>query len=291
LDRLPYSSENNLLCAYPDKVLGATEYTENSMFYWVAVTGWEKWGRRADISAEVKTMNQIDVTTSNINEMTLFIPKSLISPADPVTLTIDGKNVVIKKLNKANSLACKKSGNGWRVRCSKQSADQYRSEPHIIGKLKRAYDCPDQSGNLARLLAKIMMWRFETDLAIASIDNCQGKIPSGLITVDGILNALYPNKICTFTADKAQIERLAGFNSKLDAEDRCVFTGCILSGNTAGSVTTDLVQERKYTVAAPDYLLQNAKEYFGEEIQYSPGTVSLPEAVIDCFLKNKALLK
>ena len=95
---------------YPDRIRFVSSAFKYNSAYWVALDGLTP-GAEASIDAKFTGINQLEITTNNLDAFTLSLvrhPKY--SPARPVSIGIDGQ---ILKLKPRDALSFSKKDNGW----------------------------------------------------------------------------------------------------------------------------------------------------------------------------------
>ncbi|MBI3921832.1 MAG: prolyl oligopeptidase family serine peptidase [Armatimonadetes bacterium] len=78
---------------FPRLITYTTYSPKYGRAYWVEIKELKEWGKPADIRAEVKTNNVIEVKTKNVAALSVEFPKSLLDPARPVVLQWNNEKV------------------------------------------------------------------------------------------------------------------------------------------------------------------------------------------------------
>jgi len=95
---------------YPDRIRFVSSAFKYNSAYWVALDGLTP-GAEASIDAKFTGINQLEITTNNLDAFTLsLVQHPKYSPARPVSIGIDGQ---ILKLKPRDALSFSKKDNGW----------------------------------------------------------------------------------------------------------------------------------------------------------------------------------
>ena len=292
----------------PIKFYGGAQLPVNGKRYWAAITGWINWGLGAKFSCEltyglplgglVTTFNNINIITDNIASMSIFPPLMQIDKNEPVILNIDGKEVFKDKLNGYTELICKYEKGKWEVEKGKGTAETFKPVKKIIGVSELDLSKIDADPLIGYWMTDVIKWAGNADIGI----NAKGAVLKGLkkgdIHIEDVFDITYKNSIVTFKVKGDKLKQMLEFNIKSPRIwERFQVTGFNFTykeekdskNNTI--LSCFLEPDKEYVIATSDYLAKNAKDYFGQELDFKDSKIKFETAMVQWLQKFNKIEK
>ena len=278
----------------PTRIYGGAELPRDGKRYWGAISEWQEWGKPATFSCELGPDNVIGVTTKNVAKLSIFVPQSQLNTGKPLTLMVDGQKGFEGYLNGRSELICSRNDKGiWKVHAGTGTAEGFKPTRKVVGKadldLIRTGD--DPPSGLWR--AEVLRWFTNADIGIVNRSGAKKDLKKGDILLEDLLDSSYRNSIRTFRVKGQKLRDLISKNLTLPEEDRVQVAGFEFSLRSFPDpkknilVSFPLDPEKDYLVATYDYLINESKDYFGEELKAEDSGVREPEAMIKWLAKYK----
>jgi len=283
---------------FPRKFYGAAETASEALNYWAAVTGWQTLGRAAKYSCEVKPGNIIEVSTENISGLEIFIPQDLIDPKKSLTLNIDGKEVFKSSIQGYSSFTCTYQKMGWIAKKGKYTPDKFKIKDIVVGKAESELTRKGDDPSAGNWLAEVYRWAANADIGFTTRGSARKDIKKGDILVSDIYKMNYRNTVSTFKAKGSDIRRMLEYNIKQPGKgDKVQVAGMVFGYNAGKDPQKNTITEfwldpdKIYSVAAPNYMIHEAKGILGEEVKADDSGESIIQAAIRWLQKNKKIGK
>jgi len=281
-----FEDEPGIVRAEPVRFHGAARLPREGLCYWSAVTGWGEWGRHAGLTCAVSRGNRLTVETDNAASFLLFLPLGWLDPEMPATLTVNGVTVFEGAFTDCSALSCSLGAGGeWRVKKSTETPETFKYERRIAATALTDLSTSGPEPVVGRWKADVFRWSSGADIALVLSGGMRKGLPKGDIALEDLVDANYPNTICTFSGTGEEVRRMLEWSHGRKPWERCLVSGfqaTITSGGEKGAepqVSVSLDGSRSYRIAVSSYLASRAEELFGLPIEFEDTGVSVVDAM------------
>ncbi len=258
----------------PCRIFGGGELPRDGKRYWAAVTDWQEWGKPANFSGEVTPYNLVQVTTRNASGLVIYPPKCLIDSLKPVTLILDGQEVYRGRMNRGTEFTCTRRADGtWKARKGDGRIEDFRPARKVVGKTTIDLTRKGENPTAGLWKAEAVRWAAGAEVALINAGGIRKDLKKGNILVEDLFDLGYRNTLCTLRVKGKTLKEWLAKSLALPEGDRVIVAGCEFTYEAHSDpkqnklVSASLDPERDYLVATSNYLVSEAKEYFGEEIK------------------------
>lgn len=281
----------------PKKIFGAAELPRDGKWYWTAIADLQNWGQLALLTAEIKYGNVLKINTTNIKKLSIFPPKHFLNSEHETMLLIDGVVVYEALTEDVNELICTQSvdstGVCWNVEEGTREFETYIPDKHLVGKTDIELTRKGKDPLVGYWKADAIREAADTDLAIISRSGIRDDIISSSIFLEDIYDANYRNKICQFKTSGKELAKMLEYNLNRPKDQRCYISGFtikyVFKDSDIRITETTLDPKKKYTVATEDYLVERAKHFFGQNIEYTTTAKDTYQAILEWFTEHKII--
>jgi len=282
----------------PMKITVAANLPRNGKSCWAAITNWEKWGKLATLSCEIKGDNLIEAKTENVSSFEVFIPFREIDVEKPIKMSINGNIAFEGKLKKKTSLNCEFTRwKKWKVKKGEETSQTFEHSKMFIGKtdIKLGRDGDDPP--LGLWMTDVIRSAASSDIGIIIRGNLRKDLEEGEVSLGNLFDLIRRNRICKFKVSGEKLKQMMEFNIKLSDWRKFQISGFEMTynanenpcDNSIVACTLDLKKE--YTVVVPEDIARYAESFFGESLEYEYTGKLVTDAMIDWFEKYKKIRK
>ncbi|MFC1849417.1 5'-nucleotidase C-terminal domain-containing protein [candidate division CSSED10-310 bacterium] len=258
----------------PIRIHGAAEIPRQGKWYWVAMTGWRKWGKLARFTAFIESQNCINLTVHNVSAIRVFIPPQEINTTKPVFLKINGQQVFQGTLNGKKELICKSPKPGqWEVKSGNGSSKTFKYEREVVGHTDEELTKEGHDPLIGLWKAETIRQAARTDISLILKHNLIQGLPAGEIAVEDLYDLNEGRKIWTFSTTGEKLLEMLAFNIKLPEKNRMQIAGFDFwyqvepDAQKNKLVSCSLLPEREYSVSTTDQFVKWALFNIGVEVE------------------------
>ncbi|TET24911.1 MAG: hypothetical protein E3J78_00360 [Candidatus Cloacimonadota bacterium] len=286
------SDTDSVSIRYPLKIYGAAELPRDGKWYWAAITGWEKWGKRARFSCEIVKDNTINVETENVSSLRVFVPFTDMKKEKPVELKVANRTVFKEKLDGATELLLvKNEGMSWSVEKGEGTAELFQYQPKLIGNALANLTREGEDSGAGSFAADVLRWAVSADAAIIPKSAVRRNLNAGDVFLEDIIDLMYREVIYTFTVKGAVLYRMMNFNVKQDAKIRCQISGFMFSYSGGEKpkenniIESSIDPAKDYLVATTEYVVRKMERFLGEDAHCKNMDILINDAFYRWFIE------
>ena len=275
---------------YPLRFFGAVELPRDGKWYWAAITGWERWGKLAKFSCEIKKGNVIAIETENVSSLSIFIPFDEIDKEKPVEIKINKEKYFKDMLNGYTELICTKSeGLNWSVEKGAGSAETFSYTKKTVGKAEVDLMEKGDDPAIGSFVADVLKWVVSADAAIIPRSGVRKDLKKGDIFLEDIFDLYYPDSIYTFRVKGADLYKMMNFNITLKENRRCHISGFDFTfkaeeeAERNSIVASSIDPAKDYLIATTGYLVRRMDKFLGDEVNCKKREITVYGALIQWF--------
>lgn len=272
------------------KFHGAAELPRDGKWYWAAVREWERWGKLAQFSCDVRKGNVINVTTDNISGMSIFVPFPEIDSTKTVEVRVNNNSVFKDRLDGASELLLtKQEGIMWTVERGDGTEETFHYSRRIMGTSEVPLVAEGLDSPLGSFVADVLSWSVSADVGIIPRSGLIKEISAGNVYLEDVFDAFHRDTVFTFKVKGADLYRMMEFNIQREGRDRCQiagFTFTYRSGSEAvnNSIATSSIDPAKtYLVATTSFLARRMERFLGRDANCTDTGISVQDGMMRWF--------